>query len=166
MGQIDFNKLWQNFLDTITNHYMDFRGRVGRAQFWYFILICVLVTLAGAIIDSILRTGLLVAVIGLALLLPTGGMAARRVQDSGNNGSLVWIWVIASGINRLIGLMLALSGPFGAVGFLYFFFSIGWLISLVELVAVIALIYFCVQPGTPGDNAYGPPPPVWTPGPA
>jgi uncharacterized membrane protein YhaH (DUF805 family) len=33
MGQMDINKLWQNFLDTVTNHYMDFNGRVGRAQF-------------------------------------------------------------------------------------------------------------------------------------
>ena len=29
---MDFNKLWQNFLDTITGHYVDFNGRVGRAQ--------------------------------------------------------------------------------------------------------------------------------------
>lgn len=164
MGQIDVNKLWQNFLDTLTNHYMDFSGRVGRAQFWYFVLVCVVVGLAAAIVDGVIGTTLLTAVLGLALLLPMGGMAARRVQDSGNNGSLVWIWVLASGINSIIRLLFALSGPFAALGFLYFFFSIGWLIGLVTLVVAVVIIYFCVQPGTEGDNQYGPPPPAWTPG--
>ena len=38
---MDFNKLWQNFMDTVQNHYMDFNGRMGRAQFWYYILVVV-----------------------------------------------------------------------------------------------------------------------------
>ncbi|MGH6870886.1 MAG: DUF805 domain-containing protein [Rhizomicrobium sp.] len=88
---MDFNKLWQNFMDTVQNHYMDFSGRVGRAQFWYFILVCVGVQIAAAIIDALISRGLLGAVVGLALLLPIGGMAARRLQDSGQNGQLVWI---------------------------------------------------------------------------
>jgi len=51
---------------------------------------------------------------------------------------------------------------------------IGWLsmllfgpvlmiIELALLVAWVALIYFWVQPGDAGDNAYGPPPPVFDP---
>jgi uncharacterized membrane protein YhaH (DUF805 family) len=166
MGQIDFNKLWQNFLDTVTNHYMDFSGRVGRAQFWYFILVCVGVGLAAAVLDAIVHTGLLGAIVGLALLLPIGGMAARRMQDTGRNGQLVWLWIVVSAIYQLVGLLMVLSGPLGALAFLYFFISIGWLISLVSLVVTIVVIYFCVQPGEAGANAYGPPPPVWTPGPA
>lgn len=163
MGQIDFNKLWANFMDMVQNHYMDFTGRLGRAQFWYFILVCVLVSIAAAILDGIIGRGLIGAVVGLGLLLPTAGAAARRIQDSGNNGQLVWIYVIAALVNYLIVLLAALSGPFGALGFLYFFFSIGWLISLVMIVAAIAIVYFCVQAGSSGDNQYGPPPPNWTP---
>jgi len=164
MGQIDFNKLWQNFLDTVTNHYMDFNGRIGRAQFWYFILVCAGVFIVAAILDGIVGSALVGAVVGLALLLPIGGMAARRLQDSGATGQLVWIWVILSAINRIIALLLSLSGPFGALGFLYFFFSFGWLLSLAELVIAIVLIYYCVQPGTAGDNTYGPAPAPWSPG--
>lgn len=160
---MDVNKLWQNFMDTVQNYYMDFSGRVGRAQFWYFILVCVVIEIAAAIVGGIIGTGLLGAVVGLALLLPTGGMAARRLQDSGQNGQLVWIWVLVTGIYQVIALLTALSGPFGAVAFLYMFLSIGWLISLVSLVVTIIIIYFCVQPGTAGDNQYGPPPPAWSP---
>src|SRR4029077_7040962 len=120
--------------------------------------------IAAAILDGIIGRGLIGAVVGLGLLLPTAGAAARRIQDSGNNGQLVWIYVVAALVNYLIVLLAALSGPFGALGFLYFFFSIGWVISLVMIVPAIAIVYFCVQPGSSGDNQYGPPPPNWTPG--
>jgi uncharacterized membrane protein YhaH (DUF805 family) len=165
MGQVDFNKLWQNFMDVVTNHYMDFAGRVGRAQYWFFILVCVGVLFAAAIVDAVVRTGLLLALINLALLLPIAGMSARRMQDTGRNGQLVWVWVIIVAITSLFTLLISLS-PFGALGLLIFYGSIGSLLALVELAASIAIIYFCAQPGVAGDNAYGPPPAPWTPGPA
>ena len=160
---MDFNKLWQNFLDAVQNHYMDFAGRVGRAQFWYFILICVGISLVAAIIDSVIGVRLLGAIIGLALLLPTAGMAARRIQDTGRNGQIVWIWVGIAALFWLIALLTALSGPLGALAFLYFFFTIGWVISLAYLVMAIIIIYLCAQPGQPDANTYGPPPPVFNP---
>jgi len=161
---MDFNKLWQNFLDAIQNHYMDFSGRVGRAQFWYFILVCVGISIVAAIIDGVIGFRILGAILGLFLLLPTAGMAARRIQDTGRNGQIVWIWVGIAAIFWVISLLTALSGPLGALAFLYFFFTIGWLITLAYLAMTIAIIYFCAQPGQPETNPYGPPPPVFNPG--
>jgi uncharacterized membrane protein YhaH (DUF805 family) len=160
---MDFNLLWQNFVDTVTNHYMDFSGRVARARFWYFILVCVAISLVAAIVDSVIGVRILGSIVGLALLLPTAGMAARRIQDTGRNGQIVWIWVGIALLFWLIALLSALSGPLGALAFLYFFLTIGWLISLAYLVMAIVIIYFCAQPGQPGDNAYGPAPPLWSP---
>ena len=160
---MDFNKLWQNFMDTVQNHYMDFAGRVPRAQFWYYILVAVVISVAAAIVGGVVGTTLVSAVVSLGLLLPNAGMAARRMQDTGRNGQLVWIWVIVGAIYGVISLLIGLAGPFGAVAFLAFFFTIGWLINLAMLVITIAIIYFCAQPGTAGDNVYGPPPPAWTP---
>jgi uncharacterized membrane protein YhaH (DUF805 family) len=169
MGQVDFNKLWQNFLETVTGHFMDFTGRVGRAQYWYFILVCVAIFVVAGILDRLVGFGLVAALVGLALLLPMGGLSARRIQDTGTYGQyawVVWVWIIVSGIYQIMGLLIAISGPFGALAFLAFFFSVGWLISLVSLAATIAIIFFCAQPGDPAANTYGPPPPAWTPGPA
>jgi uncharacterized membrane protein YhaH (DUF805 family) len=160
---MDFNKLWANFMDTVQNHYMDFNGRVPRAQFWYYILVAVLIGVVAAILGGIVGTTLVSAVVSLALLLPNAGMAARRMQDTGRSGQLVWIWVIVGGIYGVLNLMMGLAGPLGAVAFLYFFLSIGWLISLAMLVVSIAIIYFCAQPGQAEANAYGPVPPAWTP---
>ena len=108
---MDFNRLWQNFMDTVQNHYVDFAGRVGRAQFWYFILVCVGLSIVAAIIDSVIGMRLLGSILGLALLLPTAGLAARRVQDTGRNGQIVWVWVIIAAIYWVIALLTALSGP-------------------------------------------------------
>jgi uncharacterized membrane protein YhaH (DUF805 family) len=148
----------ENFRRNVTEHYFDMAGRVRRQEFWYFVLACFVVFLGAAIIDGIIHTGLLTAVVGLGLLLPMAGLGARRLQDTGKNGQLVWIWVALSAINWIMALILAISGPMGALGFLYFFFTIGWLINLANLVIAIVLIYLWAQPGTVGPNQYGPDP--------
>ena len=146
------------FRRNLTEHYFDLNGRVRRQEFWYFVLATFVIYIAAAIIDAVVHTGLLGAVVGLALLLPMTGLGARRLQDTGQNGSLIWVWTIASGIMQVIALLTAISGPFGVLAFLYMFLAVGWLISLIALVVSIALIYFWVQPGTAGANAYGPDP--------
>src|SRR5690242_14536145 len=146
---MDFNKLWQNFLDTVQNHYMDFAGRVGRAQFWYYILVAVVIEIVAAILGNIVGTTLVGAVVGLALLLPNAGMAVRRMPYTGRSGHLVWIWVIVAAVYSIMGVLFGLTGPFGALAFLAFFLTIGWLINLALLVVTIVIIYFCAQPGQP-----------------
>lgn len=168
MGQIDFNKLWQNFLDTVTNHYFDTTGRVGRPQYWYFILVCFGVFLVAGILDGIVHTGLLAALIGLALLLPMAGLSIRRIHDTAQYGQyawVVWVWVAIAAIYEIFTLLIALSGIFGAAFFLLFFFSIGGLLALANLAAVIAIIFFCAQPSASGPNQFGPEPAAWNPGP-
>ena len=155
---MDPQAIIENFRRNVTEHYFDMNGRVRRQEFWYFVLACFVVFLGAAIIDAIIHTGLLTAVIGLALLLPMAGLGARRLQDTGRNGQLVWIYVILAAVNWIMALVLVISGPMGALGFLYFFFTIGWLINLAELVIAIVLIYLWAQPGTVGPNQYGPDP--------
>ena len=155
---MDPQAIIDNFRRNVTEHYFDMNGRVRRQEFWYFVLACFVVFLGAAIIDGIIHTGLLTAVVGLGLLLPMAGLGARRLQDIGRNGQLVWIWVLLSAINWVLALILVISGPMGALGFLYFFFTIGWLINLAQLVISIVLIYFWAQPGTVGSNQYGPDP--------
>ncbi len=160
---MDFNKLWQNFVDTVTNHYFDLNGRVGRARFWYFILVEIGVAIALAIVQSIILHGVLTALFGLAMLLPNYGMATRRLQDTGRNGTLALVAFAASALLNIISLIAVIGGVAGAFGFFFIFATIGWVVGLVALVAGIALIYFCAQPGQAVANAYGPPPPAWEP---
>ena len=141
-----------------------FAGRVDRAQYWWFIAVCAVVILAAAIIDRILLTTLVGAIATLGLLLPMAGMSARRMQDTGRSGQIVWIWVIAVAVYGIVALLVSLGGILAGLAFIYFFFTIGWIINLVVLAVSVAIIYFCAQPGVTGGNAYGPPPPPWVPG--
>jgi uncharacterized membrane protein YhaH (DUF805 family) len=155
---MDPKEIIEVFRRNVMEHYFDMSGRVSRKEFWYFVLACVVLYLGAAIIGSILFSGLLTSLLGLALLLPTMGMGARRLQDIGRNGQLMWVWAGVTLVMNLIGLFGAITGPFGALGFLVFFLSIGWIISLAMLVLSVVLIYFWVQPGTAGPNEFGPDP--------
>ncbi|HEX3667352.1 MAG TPA: DUF805 domain-containing protein [Rhizomicrobium sp.] len=162
MEQLDFNKLWQNFTDTIAKHYIDFDGRVGRAQFWWYIAVYVAFAVVISIVGSITFTGGgLRALYWLALLLPTLGITARRLHDTGRTASWVLLLAVPWCLSILAGLVALLSFfTFGLFGMLFVFAPI---IALASLAAVVVLIYFCAQPGTPGPNEYGAAAPFWTP---
>jgi uncharacterized membrane protein YhaH (DUF805 family) len=145
---MDFNKLWQNFVDTLTNHYVDFNGRVGRAQFWYYVLVVVVLAIGVGIVASV-TVRLLSSLFWLALLLPNIGMGMRRLHDIGKPGIYVFIPVVPS-VLAVIFLFL----------FLWPLAMICWLLALA---ASILLIYWYAQPGEAAANAYGPPPAQWTP---
>jgi len=155
---MDPNAVIEIFRRNIAEHYFDLAGRVSRKEFWLFVLASFVVYLGAAIVDAIISFNILVPVVALGLLLPMTGLGVRRLQDTGRNGSLVWLWTIITAVFQVIALFTALTGPMGALGFLYFFLSIGWLVSLADLVITVVLIYFWVQPGTSGPNQYGPDP--------
>ena len=73
------------FLDVIKNHYIDFAGKATRKQFWlyalwYFIVFFVL----GLVLSFLGKTGNIISSLcALALLLPSLGIAARRLRDGG-----------------------------------------------------------------------------------
>ena len=73
------------FIDPIKNHYMDFSGKATRKQFWLFVLFSVLVFFVLALVLGFLgKTGNIVYFFcQLAILLPTLGIAARRLRDGG-----------------------------------------------------------------------------------
>ena len=52
MDNIDVKRLWQNYVDTITKHYVDFTGRVGVKQYWYFVLVNFVIAIVLAIVGS------------------------------------------------------------------------------------------------------------------
>ena len=159
---MDLQAIFDNWRNTVTNHYFDMNGRVGRSQFWYFVLANIAIAIIVAIVQSITFLPLLF-LFNIAMLLPMAGMGARRLQDIGRNGQLVWVFLIAGFVSSFVSLVAALS--IAALGFLGFlvFGPLAILIHLVLLAACIVLIYFWVQPGDPGSNAYGPPPPVFEP---
>ncbi len=85
------------FLDPITKHYADFEGRVGRQEYWMFVLFCVLIQIAFDVI-GLDMIGLLVS---LGLLVPSIALAARRLHDTGRSG-----WWQLLGLIPIIGWII------------------------------------------------------------
>ncbi len=151
----DLNKAIQYFQTVVSRHYTDFHGRVARRDFWTYIAVYVALAVIAAIIQGMIGLGVL-ALVQLALFLPTAGITSRRLQDTGKNGSLVWILMIPVLISATLTFVATLA--FGGGVVLLIFLPLLWLLSLISIFAAIYLIYLCVQPGTAGPNPFGPPP--------
>ena len=159
MDQLDVKQLWSHFLDTVTNHYLDFNGRVSRAHYWYYVLVYVVVAIGVSIVGGAINLPMLRSLYGLALFLPSLGMTARRIHDVGKPTSWVLILAIPLVLQLLLGLLTVASIMLYPLFMMFAGLTV--LISLATLVAVIVIIYFCAQPGVAGSNEFGPQPPAW-----
>lgn len=93
------------FVDPIKNHYLDFAGKADRKQFWLFVLFNFLVFLVLSIVLGFLgKTGdVIYFVCQLAVLLPSLGIAARRLRDGGFSP-----WLLLIGLIPVLGWIVLL----------------------------------------------------------
>ncbi len=107
--------------------YAQFNGRSPRAEYWWFALFNVAISMALTIIDIVLvgfetvmeySIGPLSGAAALVLLLPSLAVSFRRLHDLGRSA---W-WL---------------------------------LLGLVPFIGALVLLYWYVQRGTPGPNRFG-----------
>ena len=110
---MDIHAIMANFHSTITQHYFDMKGRVGRGRFWYFIIACIAVDIIGALLQAAFYLPIASLVI-LALLAPTAGIGARRLQDTGRNGSLIWLFIVPTAITQLFAIIFMVRAHWGS----------------------------------------------------
>jgi uncharacterized membrane protein YhaH (DUF805 family) len=153
--EFDVNKAIKYFQDVVARHYADFNGRVTRKDYWTYAAVVFGIFIVAAILESIL--GLAIGdPLRLALLLPNAGMTARRIQDCGKPGAIVWLLMIPVLLTSLVRFLFTIT--FGLFGLILFFLPLLWLVDLVVIAAFIYILYLCVQPGVAGTNQYGPEP--------
>jgi uncharacterized membrane protein YhaH (DUF805 family) len=92
----------------VLRQYADFAGRARRKEYWMFTLVNGVISVVLAIVDGVLNLnsglldiGLLNGLYSLAVLLPSLGVGARRLHDTGRSG---W-WLLISLI-PLIGAIV------------------------------------------------------------
>lgn len=85
------------FLDPITKHYVDFAGRVGRQEYWMFVLFSIIIQIA----LDIVRLDMISMLVSLGLLLPSLGLGARRLHDIGKSG-----WWLLLGFIPIVGWII------------------------------------------------------------
>jgi uncharacterized membrane protein YhaH (DUF805 family) len=85
-------------VQTCFRKYADFNGRATRSELWWWVLFLVLASAAAQVVSNALN-----ALIGLATLLPSVAVTARRLHDIGRSG---W-WQLVSLI-PLVGWLVVL----------------------------------------------------------
>lgn len=78
-----------NWYIDVIKKYATFKGRARRKEYWYFILVNVLISFALAFVDGLTGTldtetgyGLLSGIYTLAVLLPSISVTVRRLHDT------------------------------------------------------------------------------------
>jgi len=82
--------------------YADFDGRARRKEYWMFILFYLIFYVAFIVADVVLGTMFLSSIFGLAMLVPSLSIGARRLHDTSRSG---W-WQLISLIPLIGGIIL------------------------------------------------------------
>lgn len=116
---------WKN---TITKNYANFNGRARRSEYWYYILMNIIIMIGlqiligiGAATNAPILAGILgivYLIYALGTFIPSLAVAVRRLHDAGKSG-----WFL--------------------------------LISLIPLIGSIWLLVILCTEGTAGENEYG-----------
>ncbi len=71
---------------SVLKKYAVFSGRARRKEYWMFVLIATLISIATAAIDYFIGGQLINSLYSLAILLPSIAVGARRLHDTGRSG--------------------------------------------------------------------------------
>jgi uncharacterized membrane protein YhaH (DUF805 family) len=72
----------------VLKNYANFEGRARRSEYWYYILIRTLISIALIFVDSAIgsRVGVIGLVFSLGTLIPSIAVGVRRMHDVGKSG--------------------------------------------------------------------------------
>jgi len=77
----------------VLQNYTVFEGRARRKEYWMFVLVNLIISIAIGIVEAIISSGdILSGLYGLAVLIPSLAVGARRLHDIGKSG---WWQLIA-----------------------------------------------------------------------
>ena len=103
------NPLISYWKKVVLENYLNFEGRARRAEFWWYALANLIITIVLNLIDAAIGFGsgyggVLSGIYGLAVLLPGLAVAIRRLHDTGKSGW--WLLLVFIPIVGLIVLIV------------------------------------------------------------
>lgn len=81
----------------VLENYANFDGRARRSEYWYFFLVNVIISVIFGFIGGLIKFPLISTIYSVAVLVPSIGVAIRRMHDVGKSG-----WYILIPIYNLI----------------------------------------------------------------
>jgi uncharacterized membrane protein YhaH (DUF805 family) len=80
-----------NYFITVLKKYADFKGRARRAEYWYFNLFSMLVSIALLVVGLAIKIPLLYNIYSFAVFLPSLAVSVRRMHDVNRSGWYILI---------------------------------------------------------------------------
>ena len=135
--------------------YANFSGRAPRAEYWWYMLLLVVLAIVAMIGDSLIGMSLfgpygpLYALVLFGTLIPSLAVAVRRLHDTNRSG---W-WLLLPAIPYVVlgfqmGRTMADPTDMSAMA------TVG-LLGIAALVCGLAFLVLMVLRGTPGPNRFG-----------
>ncbi len=92
-------------MNNITRNYCKFSGRASRSEFWWFMLFEVIVYAIVGCLGAFNQTfyNVLTSLVSLGFILPSLGLAVRRLHDINKSG-----WFVLLGLIPLVGAIILL----------------------------------------------------------
>lgn len=85
----------------VLKEYVNFAGRARRKEYWMFTLINVIVSIVLGVVAGMIKLPILATIYSLAVLLPSIGVAVRRLHDTNRSG-----WFLLLALVPLVNLYL------------------------------------------------------------
>ena len=95
------NPLISYWKKVVLENYTNFTGRARRAEFWWYFLANVIISIVLNVIDLAIGFQLLTLIYGLAVLLPGIAVGIRRLHDTDKSG-----WWLLIGLIPLVGIIV------------------------------------------------------------
>lgn len=138
---------------------MDFNGRSRRSEFWWFMLVAlVLSSIAGLVLTAFPTVSSIVNTLIMACCL---SVTVRRLHDTGKSGLWVYVSFLAGIVYSLYfstsGIADSLSSvnPDPTEAVKLFTNPVLIIVGFISLVSSICVIIFCILDGKPEANKYG-----------
>lgn len=77
---------------SVLTHYATFSGRSRRAEFWWFTLFTLVLSVVLGVLDRAIGSNVPGSLVSLALLLPSIAVTVRRLHDTGRSG--LWYLIV------------------------------------------------------------------------
>jgi uncharacterized membrane protein YhaH (DUF805 family) len=134
----------------VFENYANFNGRARRSEYWYFVLMNMIISTVTVMIDRALGLKFGVNLVyGIAVFIPTLSVSVRRLHDISKIGWILlisYIAIIICAVGLVLGMLTLGSSSF----------SIWFSIPIIVMVAIcIWMLVLFVTEGNEGKNKYG-----------
>ncbi|SHF88337.1 Uncharacterized membrane protein YhaH, DUF805 family [Flavobacterium fluvii] len=134
----------------VFENYANFNGRARRSEYWYFVLMNMIISTITMMFDKILGIKFGVNLLyGIAVFIPTLSVSVRRLHDIGKSGWILlisYITIIICAVGLVLGMLTLGTSSF----------NIWFTIPIIVMVAIcIWMLVLFVTEGNDGKNKYG-----------